>query len=169
MPCVRGVLPAAAASAAGSFNRGYRMSYATLSQLQDRYGEAVMIGLTDRAVIATGEVDETVVDRALADTDAVIDAALAARYDLAAIALEVPALLVDIALSIAIWKLHRHQPDAKIEADYKEAMRQLALLGDGRMRLPLPGGGEAAGTGGTGARLTDRERPFTEATLKGFI
>ena len=145
------------------------MAYATLSQLSDRYGAAMLVGLTDRAPIATGLVDAAVVDRALADTDAVIDAALSARYDLAAIALEVPALLVDLALSIAIWKLHRHQPDDKIEADYKEAMRQLAMIGDGRLRLPLPGGSEAAGTGGTGARLTDRERPFTEANLKGFI
>ena len=145
------------------------MSYATLEQLIERYGESMLVGLTDRGEIATGAIDNDVVARALADTDAVIDARLAARYDLASIAASVPAILIDIALSIAIWKLHRHEPNQKIKDDYADAMKQLSALSDGSARLPLAGGGEPQSTGTTGARVTDRARPLTEESMTGYI
>lgn len=145
------------------------MSYATLQQLTDRYGETMLVDLTDRGTVATGSIDTDVVDRALADTDAVINARIAARYDLASVAAAVPEVLVDIALCIAIWKLHRYEANPKIKDDYTEAMRQLREIGDGTMRLPIEAGGEPEGTGETGARVTDRERPFTEETMKGWI
>ena len=145
------------------------MPYANLQQLIDRYGASVIVGLTDRGAMAIGVVDEDVVARALADTDAVINARIAGRYDLVSVAAAVPEVLVDIALCIAIWKLHRFEPNQKIKDDYTEAMRQLREIGDGTMRLPGESGAEPEGTGETGARVTDRERPFTEATMKGFI
>ncbi|MBL4757578.1 MAG: DUF1320 family protein, partial [Rhizobiales bacterium] len=46
------------------------MTYATQAQLLDRYGTRMLISLTDRAKPATGVIDTSVVDRALADTDA---------------------------------------------------------------------------------------------------
>lgn len=143
------------------------MAYATLEQLIDRYGEAMIVGLTDRGLVATGGVDHDVIDRAFADTDAVIDARIGARYQLPLG--EVPPLLTDIALCIAIWKLHRHEPGPKIKDDYTEAMRQLREIGDGTMRLPIEAGGEPQGAGETGARVTDRERDFTADTMKGWI
>lgn len=145
------------------------MTYATLQQLIDRYGKSMMVDLTDREIVATGEIDAGVVGRALADTDAIINAKIAARYDLASVAIAVPEILVDIALCIAIWKLHRFDTSQKIKDDYAEAMRQLREIGDGTMRLPIAAGGEPEGTGETGARVTDRERPFTEETMKGWI
>src|SRR5690606_6605607 len=42
----------------------------------------LLVALTDRAEVATGEIDQDVVDRALADTDAMIDGYIAARYAL---------------------------------------------------------------------------------------
>lgn len=142
------------------------MTYATLAQLTDRYGLQMLVNLTDRAEDATGEIDAAVIDRALADTDAFIDGFLAGRYVLPLV--ETPPLLADLAQVIAIWKLHPHQPDPKIETDYKDARKTLEAIGEGRVRLPVAGI-EPAGTGGSGARITDRERPFTEANLKGFI
>jgi phage gp36-like protein len=130
------------------------MTYATLAQQ------------TDRAAPPAGMVDAAVVDRALADTDAMIDGFVAARYRLPLA--EVPSLLADLAQAIAIWKLHRYAPDPKIEADYRDARRTLEAIAAGGVRLPVAGI-EPAGTGGSGARITDRERPFTEANLKGFI
>lgn len=145
------------------------MPYATLQQLIDRYGQSMIVDMTDRGEMATGAIDPLVVARALADTDAVINGRIAARHDLAAVAAEVPAVLVDIALCIAIWKLHRFDPPQKIKDDYAEAMRQLREIGDGTMRLPTATGEEIAGNGETGARVTDRERPFTEESMKGWI
>lgn len=142
------------------------MSYATLQQLTDRYGAQMLVLLTDRAEIATGTIDPAVIDRALADTDAMIDGFLMDRYILPIAA--IPPLLADIAQVIAIWKLHRHQPNEKIEKDYKEAMSLLDRIAKGAVRLPVDGV-EPATSPTNGVRITDRERPLTAENLKGFI
>lgn len=142
------------------------MSYATLALLTNRFGERMLVDLTDRGEVATGLIDVDVVDRALADTDAVIDGYLQGRYQLPVS--ETPDLLVDFALAIAIYKLHIYEPDPKIDADYKEAMRALRDVSSGTVRLSIAGVA-AAGTGSSGVRITDRERPLTAANMKGFI
>lgn len=142
------------------------MPYASLDDLTDRYGERLLRALTDRADPPAEAIDPAVVDRALADTDALIDAHIAGRYALPLA--EVPPVLRDIALSIAIWRLHTFEPDAKIEADYRDALKLLRDIAQGAARLPVAGA-EAAGTGGTGARLTDRARPLTAENLRGFV
>ncbi|MDX8354354.1 DUF1320 domain-containing protein [Cognatiyoonia sp. IB215182] len=142
------------------------MPYATLDQLIDRYGTPVLINLTDRAEIPAGVINQAVIDRVLADTDAVIDGYLEKRYALPVT--DVPPMLADIGQAIAIYKLHVFQPDQKIEDEYREAMRMLREIADGRITLTIAGK-PAAGSGSSGARLTDRERPLTEQNLKGFI
>jgi phage gp36-like protein len=142
------------------------VTYATLAQLTDRYGEEMLVRLTDRAALPTHAIDETVVNRALADADALIDGYLQGRYVLPLVA--TPPLLTDIALAITIWKLHVYKPDEKIEADYKAAEKQLAQIASGTIRLSVAGV-EPADEGGGGAVVTDRERPFTPESLTGFI
>lgn len=142
------------------------VSYTTLQQLTDRFGDRMLIQLTDRADPPDATIDAGVVDRALADTAAVIDGYLAARYVLPLAA--VPPLVADLALTIAIYKLHVYMPDPKIEADHREALRQLQQIATGTIRLPLAGI-EPVSQGGSGARMTDRERPLTADNLKGFI
>ncbi len=142
------------------------MPYATLQQLIDRYGERLIVDLTDRGETATGEIDEAAVDRALADADAMVDGYLGGRYQLPLSA--TPALVAELAAKIAIWNLHTSAPEAKIEADYKHAERLLRDIGTGAVRLQVAGV-EPSGAGGSGARITDRERPLTEDNMKGFI
>lgn len=141
------------------------MTYATLDHLTERFGTALLVDLTDRGEVATGTINADTVTRALLDTDAVIDGYLG-RYRLPLAT--APELLVDLAQTIAIYKLHRFKPDPKIEEDYKEAMRTLRDISTGLVTLSVEGA-PAPGTGGTGVRITDRERPLTEANLKGFI
>lgn len=142
------------------------MTYTTLQQLTDRFGEDLLIRVTDRAAVATETIDTDVVDRALADTDAMIDGYLAGRYALPMAT--TPPMVTDLAQVIAIYKLHVYQPDEKIERDYEHAIKQLRDIANGMIKLPVAGV-DAPGTGGTGARVTDRERPMTENNLKGFI
>ena len=142
------------------------MTYVTQPQLTDRYGEAMLIALTDRGPVPLGVVDTAMMARALADTDAMIDGYLARRYALP-LTVSQP-MLVDIGGAIAIWKLHTYAPDPKIEADYKDAMRVLRDIAAGTITLSAAGV-EALATGTTGAQMTDRERPFTEENMKGFI
>ncbi|MCW1934118.1 gp436 family protein [Pararhodobacter zhoushanensis] len=142
------------------------MTYATLLTLTDRFGAETLERLTDRADPPSGAIDEGVVDRALADTDGVIDGYLRARYVTPLV--EVPPQIVDIALSIAFYRLHRWEPDPKIRRDYDDALRSLREIASGTIRLTALTV-EPTATGETGARLTDRERPFTAQNLKGFI
>lgn len=144
------------------------MAYTSLGQLIARFGERMLVALTDRGELHTGEIDAEVIDRALTDTDAMIDGFVAARYGALT---TVPPLLADLALAIAIYKLHIAAPDPKIEADYKDALRLLREIASGLARIPGVDGKEpaAAGSGTDGIRFTDRERPLTPETLRGFI
>lgn len=142
------------------------MPYATLTDLSARFGDRMLVALTDRGEVATGAVDSTAVDRALAETDAVIDGYLSGRYTLPVT--PAPALLTDLALAIAIWKLHIAAPDPKVEADYKEAIRTLRDIAAGVIRLTAAGV-DAAEASASGVQVTDRERPLTAENLKGFI
>ncbi len=141
------------------------MTYATIDHLLDRYGSGLLVQLTDRGEVATGAIDTAIVDRALKDTDATINGRLG-KYALPLT--EVPELLIDLALVIAIYKLHRFTPDPKIKDDYDDAMRTLREISTGITTLSIAGA-EVPGTDGNGVRITDRERPLTEANLKGFI
>jgi phage gp36-like protein len=142
------------------------MTYATLQMLTKRYGEQYLVLLTDHGAVATGAVDTAVIDRALADADALIDGFLKDRYELPLA--EIPPLLSDIAQAVAIWKLHRTSPDEKIEKDYKDALAMLDRISAGRVRLSVAGV-EPTATSNSGILITDRERPLTAENLKGFI
>lgn len=142
------------------------MTYATLDQLTKRFGERMLLQLTDRATPPAGAIGADVVARALADTDAVIDGYLAGRYRLPLA--EVPPLLADLAQVIAIYKLHPRAPEKKIEDDYRDALAALGKIATGVIRLPVEGI-EPPSSGASGVQTVDRERPFTEANLKGFI
>lgn len=143
------------------------MTYATLDQLTDRFGERMLIELSDRAEPATGMVDATVVGRAQADTDATIDGYLAGLYALP-IAGDVPPMLTDLALAIAIYKLHRYEPDEKIRKDYEQALKDLDRISKGAIKLPIDGA-EPQAKQGSGVLTNDRLRPFTEENMTGFI
>lgn len=141
--------------------------YCTLQDLDRRIGTAKLLDLTDRGEVATGQIDTAVVDEAIADACAVIDSYVGVKY--AVPMTDVPPIVEDLAKSIAIYKLHTYLPDAKVEKDYEDAMAMLKAIAEGKARLPLPGAssGEVKSTGTTGARVTDRDRPMTEESLKG--
>jgi phage gp36-like protein len=143
------------------------MTYATLAQMTERYSNNMLVALTDRAEVATGVVDAAIVARALDEAGAMIDGHLAGRYALPLSAS--PPFLSDLAQAIAIWKLHLSEPDPKITKDYDQALRSLRDIATGALRVPGAAGVEPAATGGSGARITDRERPLTAENMKGFI
>lgn len=142
------------------------MTYTTLSALLGRFGEAMLVQLTDRAPVPAGVVDESVVAQALGDTDAVIDASLAVRYRLPLA--EPHAAIAEIALRIAIYQLHVFAPDPKIKEDYQQALKDLGDIAAGRKRLDLAGL-EPATSGAGGVVAIDRERPLSPETMTGFI
>lgn len=142
------------------------MPYTSLDRLVRRFGATMLVQLTDRSEIATGVVDVATVDEALGNTDAVIDASLAVRYQLPLAT--VPALVADIALSIAIYKLHVTLPDKKIEDEYNQALKDLGALASGTKKLDVAGIEPVTADIG-GVVTSDRPRDFTPENLRGFI
>ncbi|HEX8485701.1 DUF1320 domain-containing protein [Sphingomonas sp.] len=142
------------------------MTYTSLDRLARRFGSTMLVQLTDRGAVATGVVDVATIDQALADTDAVVDASLGVRYRLPLAA--VPPLVADIALSIAIYKLHVVRPDEKIERDYDQALKDLRELAAGTKKLDVAGIEPTTSDLG-GVVTSDRERMFTNESLRGFI
>lgn len=142
------------------------MPYTSLEQLIDRFGEGMLVSLTDRGDVATDTIDTDVIDRVLADTDAQIDGYLGARYKLPLTA--TPAIVADLAQVIAVWKLHRFDPPQKVKDDYDDARNTLKFISMGTIVLDLDGV-TPEGSGASGVQITDRERPFTAKNMKGFI
>ena len=142
------------------------MPYSTLASLTDRYGEAPLVALTDRGPVPLGVVDMAVVNRALADADAVIDGYLGVRYALPLVT--IPPLIADLAATISFWKLHVYEPDPKLKADYDAAMRSLRDIAQGLIRIPAAGV-EPATPDGNDVYFTEPERPMTAEKMKGFI
>lgn len=143
------------------------MSYCTKEQLVERYGEQLLVQLTDRAEEATGEIVDDVVARAIADTSALIDGYLKTRYQLPLPS--TPPLLVDLALQIAIYKLHLNIASEKISNDYRDAMKMLREIASGDLRLDVEGA-EPAGSDAAGdVRTNDPPRPMTGTNMKGYV
>jgi phage gp36-like protein len=142
------------------------VSYASQDDLIKRFGEPMLLDLTDRATPPAGAIDAAVVTGALDDTSAAIDGYLKGRYVLPIAA--TPPLLRDLCQAIAIYKLHRSSAPEKIRDDYMDALKTLALISNGTIRLDVAGV-EPAASGTSGVRTTDRDRPLTNQNLRGYI
>jgi phage gp36-like protein len=141
-------------------------AYTTQTELTERYGAALLVSLTDRGDTATGLIDASVVTRAISEAEGLINGYVKGRYALPFAT--VPDPIPAIAQQIAIYTLHPFEPDAKIVRDYEAAIRQLREIAQGVIELDAEGATPAQ-TGASGVEVTDRERPFTESNLKGFI
>ena len=142
------------------------MTYATQNDLIDYYGEARLVDLTDRGDVATGMIDSASVEQALEHATAEVDGYLSGRYVLPLS--EIPSTLVDLTCILALWRLSTHNRSESLKQDYEAAQKKLDKIASGKFRLTVEAV-QAETTSAGGARVTDRERPMTEDTLKGFI
>lgn len=116
------------------------MSYASRQQMLERYGQDELVQLTDRDQPGTGAIVEAVLERALQVADGVVDGYVGTRYPVPLTL--VPPVISTIAAALARWTLYgRVKPEA-VESEFREAMRQLRDLADGRMTLGVPAGDE---------------------------
>lgn len=141
------------------------MTYATRQDMIDRYGDTLLVDLTDRGDVATGLIDEDTLDQALEDaTDEVTGYLKRYKLPLA----EVPRALVAITSALAIYQLYVHEVPDKHQRDYDNAQKRLREIQSGVFVLDVEGvAPDSSGAGGV--RVTDRERPMTEDNLKSFI
>lgn len=107
------------------------MSYATAQDMAARFGAPELDQLADRN--GDGMPDAGVVDGALADADAEIDAYLAGRYPLPLA--HVPPVLARIACDIARYRLWADKASEEVRNRYADARRLLEQVAAGRVLL----------------------------------
>lgn len=115
--------------------------YATLQDMQDVFGQAELIKLTDRD--RRGEIDQVVVGKSLARAASEIDSYIGGRYALPLTPSIVPEALRDRCCDIARYKLCGSggvQLTDDIRLRYEDAIRYLEKVASGVIRL---GPGEA--------------------------
>lgn len=144
------------------------MPYATQTNLIDRFGALELIQLTDRTNTPPSTIDATVVARAIADSDAVIDGYLRGRYSLPlAVA---PELLVKVACDLARYALHANVGGAEDRADVKAgkeaAYRLLRDIASGAIALTVAGVDQPmSGT----VLVSTHAQVFSDEALSGFM
>jgi phage gp36-like protein len=141
------------------------MSYATQADLVERFGEAEMILLTDRADPPAGSIDGDVVAKGLADADALINSYIRTRIETPVN--PVPGILTQMACVIARYFLHSERPSEKVQKDYDQAIAWCkdiaagrAALGDASSAIDPPSAGAP--------QVSEGCRVFDERALRGF-
>lgn len=107
------------------------MAYATLANLIERFGERELTQLTDTE--SPGSIDEAVTARALADAEALVDGYLGGRYTLPLAT--VPPVLTGAVCDLARARLYKDALPEVVEKRHDDALKFLALLGQGRITL----------------------------------
>jgi phage gp36-like protein len=135
------------------------MPYATVTDLQDRLGEARLMQLTDLADPPVGLVDAAVAQKALDDAEAEIDGYLVGRYLLPLS--PVPGVLRVHACTIAHYRLLGSAVDEATRDDYKAARAYLMSVAKGDVLLTAPDQTAAPSGAGTvlfngGAKVMSR-------------
>ena len=108
------------------------MSYASVSDMVTRFGEAELLRL---AMTPAGELDDAAITVALQDASALIDGYLAGRYPLPLA--HVPSALVPICADIARHRLYGEQAPEQIAKRYEAALAFLKSVGKGELALGL--------------------------------
>jgi phage gp36-like protein len=141
------------------------MPYATQADLEARFGQRELIQLTDRAIPPTGAVDGAVLNAALADADARIDAYLQGRYTLPLA--DAPAILVQLASDIARYLLQDDRATDEVRRRYGDAIRYLEQVAAGKVSLsPAPGGETAVSS--DAPQYSSAPRVFSAETLGDY-
>lgn len=140
--------------------------YATREEMLDRFGEALLIQLTDRDF--SGSLSETVLEAALSDASDVIDSYAAGRYRVPLS--PVPAPARRWCADIAVYYLHRSGVPEHIRKAYEDAITALKDVAKGVVLLQSAGleAAAPAQSGGGLVQSAGPDRLFTATGLKGF-
>lgn len=137
------------------------MTYATQTDMNERFGEAELIQLTDRGG-STGAIVTDVLDQALADADSMIDGYLAARYTLPLAS--VPTVLIRIGCDLARYYLYDDGAPKEVGERYQAAINFLKSVSRGEVSLGLTTPPTSSGAPDYSAP----DRVFTRTTLEDF-
>ncbi|MGD9539087.1 MAG: gp436 family protein [Alphaproteobacteria bacterium] len=141
------------------------MSYTTKQQMIDRFGQVELVQLTDRGADPQGVIDDAVIERALADADALIDGYLAGRY--ATPLSPAPALIVQLAADIARYKLFDDRAPEEVRLRFQDAVRTLERLQTGAVTIAAPPPAAPISAAGQ-PKVESQDRLFSRDRMTGF-
>lgn len=141
------------------------MSYCAQADILEQISDGTLIELTDDG--GSGEIDSSVVTRAIADADAEIDGYCGTRYSLPFS--PVPGMIRKISVDLAIYHLYSRRDDSIPEMRqkrYDNAVRLLRDVSKGTITL----GADAPAQTNTGhtADIDYNDRIFTRDKMTGF-
>lgn len=137
------------------------MAYATQSDMERRFGADEVLQLADRDGDSVH--DAGVIDGALNDASAEIDAYLAGRYALPLAS--TPPLITRIACDIARYRLWDDHASEEVRRRYEDARRLLGEIAAGRVTLGLP---DAPAVAPGGVAWSAPAAVFDESGMSGF-
>jgi phage gp36-like protein len=145
------------------------MPYCTIDDLTNALPQTRIIELTDDEHL--GVMDQAAVAQALSDADELIDGYLRGRYSLPLPA--APRLLVRVGVDLTSFNLYSRRLDLDMpeamQTRYKNAMKLLEQIRDGRISLGLDAEGQAACEPGEyKTNKTPADRVFSKTVLDGF-
>lgn len=109
------------------------MAYATVADLESRFGAAEIEQLSDRDTPAQGSTVTATVQRALDDADGAINARLGGRF---AVPIASPSPeLVRVACDIARYLMHDLAPPEHVRNGYTDAIKWLDKIASGALAL----------------------------------
>lgn len=141
------------------------MSYADKAAMVARFGEQELIGLTDRDG-SLGEINDAVLNQALADANAMIEPYLGGRYDLPLS--ETPPVLIRIACDFARYCLYDEAMSEVVKQRHDEGLRFLERVAAGKVLLGGSGGNELP-TEDNSAEIQSAGSIWSRDSSKGFI
>lgn len=139
------------------------MTYATRTDMTSRFAEEELIQLTDRNRL--GQIDNVVLDRALADADAEINGYLSTRYTLPLA--PVPTVLLRLAADLARYYLYDDHAPEQIKQRYDDAVKFLRAVATGTAQLGTDAAQPVPVVSG-GVSYQAGERVFNAETLRDF-
>lgn len=142
------------------------MPYTTLADLITRFDERELVQLSDQADPPKGVIDSTVVDRAIADADAEINAHIGGRYQLPLAS--VPVVLGRVACNLARYHLYNDNPTEEVRKRYEDGLKFLREVRDGKISMGLDESGGRA-TPSDGAEMDSAGTVFSRKDSGGFI
>lgn len=140
------------------------MSYASLTDLMERAGEAEIRQIADRD--RDGIPDADVIDAALTAAGNTIDGYVGTRHTLPLPS--VPPVLTTLEVSIARYLLHRNGAPEHVVQDYKDAIATLKDVAAGRYMLPVAAGSTAAPVETGRVLASHPDQVFTADRLRGW-
>lgn len=163
------------------------MSYATVSDMSARFGQAELVLLTDTDNIPPSTVDQTRIELKLEDASAFVDGYVGQVYRLplagcakpdgnGGTVLVPPPVLVRLTCDLARYYLYDDlAPEHEVYRRYKAALSELDAIAQGRTQLACPWGGSPGELLATDAQSGNLEtqysfspRAITDDTLQGF-